>query len=188
MLYVLKYKKKSLMIRNSIFVSTAGRYARALFNVGMKKNCIEQIQKSYNEFLKIDKRYMTVLNTINSDGAINSYCNALIKYLNEEFIRFIKWLTLNKKIYLLGKIYTLFNILVDDLTNRKKITVYTACDIPTQHKNTIVSMLNNIFKETLNTIEFKINNNLLTGIVIQCDGTVYDVSGRNFLQQLNNFI
>lgn len=184
---MLKYKKGDLMIKNSLFTSTAGRYARALFHVGKRKECLHEIKTAYDGFVKIDKKYMALLNTMSKEN-VETFCNAISQLFGSEFINFIKLLILNKRMCLLKKIYTLFNVLLNYLNNERNIVVYTQFDITKQYKNTITNTLNRVFKNTVNVFEFKTDCNLLTGMAIQCEGTIYDVSGRNFLQQLESSI
>jgi F-type H+-transporting ATPase subunit delta len=100
------------------------------------------------------------------------------------FIRFLQLLIKNKRMYLLKDIVRSFNRLADQELNRESLVVYSAEKISDSHRGKIVEKLSNIFKKNLN-ITYKVNPNILGGLLIQSAMITIDVSVKH---QIDKFI
>ncbi|MDR2464147.1 MAG: ATP synthase F1 subunit delta [Holosporales bacterium] len=167
--------------------SAAGRYALALFNVAKNNNSLERTLfecETVIEVLSKKSAYGSIFTRMLQGRFIS--INEFIKAtkLQDFFVRFLQLLIKNNRMSLLKNIVRLFSHLVDNELNRESLIVYSAEEIAGSYKEKIMEKLSNSFKKNLR-ITYKINPNILGGLLIQSATITIDVSVRHQIDKFS---
>ncbi|ETB61331.1 ATP synthase F1, delta subunit [Plasmodium yoelii 17X] len=172
------------------------RYSLALYNVGKKSNKLNEITRDLlfikNNFLN-DKTFQTFLHTPNIDSKekLNFLKSECKKHNNNNFNsmtgNFLESLFDSKRLTFLPKIIQEFELLLMKDRKEIKCIVYTARDIDNNYKKKISDSIVSKLKKQLNPlIEYKIDKNILGGLVLQIGNQVFDFSAKSKIEKIRS--
>ncbi|GAW83308.1 ATP synthase delta chain, mitochondrial [Plasmodium gonderi] len=171
------------------------RYSLALYNVGKNKNKINEISNDIlfikNNYLK-DKAFLNFLHTPNIDNKekLNFLKTECKKYNNNFSIitsNFLESLFDSKRINYLSKIIEEFELLLMKERKEIKCVVYTSKEINNTQKQKIQESINFKLKNELKPlIEYKIDKNILGGLVLQIGNQIFDFSAKYKIEKIKS--
>ena len=179
------------MTNKSKYKSEApNRYARALLLICNNDLDLKQTKNDFDDFIKTYSK-SDELKLFFQTPLLNPFRKKqiLLKILNkiklcENFSNFLITLANNGKLFLLKKIFSEFNNLLDEKNGVIEVTVTTTDSIDRTVKNKIQLSL----EKTLNCkIKFKeiIDKSIIGGIILKVNSIMIDNSIRNKLQDYN---
>lgn len=169
-------------------------YAKAIFDVAIEQNNIDQW-----------KLIIEIFSKISQNNNIRSLCSSLInpKKLSKILIsiyqdyqknklnlfarRFIYIITKNRRILLFPIIFKIFNNLHDIYLESVQIEIISARELNNNQLKKITEIMTHRLSKTINIV-CHINTNILAGIIIRIGDTVIDGSLRNRISRLNNIL
>jgi len=161
--------------------SVVGLYSNALFNYLVKSNLLESASKEVVEFSKfLDNNELLVKNLsapIYSETERTKLLKNLSQVLNlsPALSNLLFLLAKNERLALLPKIFTDFARKVDEHNGYKNIVVTVACKLSNSEQKIIEEKLEEFFKTKVH-IDFKIDPEIVGGLVIKIDDKMYDSS------------
>ncbi|MCV2528606.1 MAG: ATP synthase F1 subunit delta [Candidatus Lightella neohaematopini] len=171
----------------------AQKYAQVIFDVAMKNNKVSYWQNIL-EFLTMlisdNLIYKLINHPILYNKVMNVIVNACVDILNLQSKSFLLLIFNNKRFNILPDILFYFKCLKNKNSELIIIDVISAKKLSIQQKsnlnNKILSMLSYAkYKIKLNNI---IDSNIIGGIILRINNTVFDGSILNHLNQLKNFL
>jgi len=165
------------------------RYAKALLQLAVEQNILEQVQMDMSQVLNIcqtNKEFQRMLlspiiKTYKKDSIITEIFKNNVQKLTLEFLLLI---TRKRREIFLEGIAEQFVIQYKELKNIKLVVVKTAVKLDEITKNKIIQSLMNYTKSTIELVE-QIDKHLLGGFVIMFDNKQYDSSIFSKLQKMS---
>jgi F-type H+-transporting ATPase subunit delta len=173
--------------------SLAKRYARALINLGKEENTVDQLNNDLQEFgevlsLNDNQLHKSLINPILTKEEITSVLNTLMDKLslNPFTKNFIKLLQDKGRLVLYFDIAEVYQAMADQQAGRLRAYVETAKEISALERVELRKTLaeaSEVTPENL-LVEYKINPDLIGGIVAKVGDTLYDASIRSRLKDI----
>lgn len=152
-------------------------YSKALFDLAVENNTLDDIKEQFQIFKKIYKNDLELqkfLKAKNIDKANKKeFLDKVLKDFNKSFVSFLKVLIDSNKIDSLLEIYIQFVELYQEKNNIMFFEIHSAKKLSEEEINVIRNKLNKIY---LHKIEIKnyVDESLIGGIKITNDGVALD--------------
>lgn len=164
----------------------ATRYAKALLELAIENNKVEQIQGDMNYLLSANaetRDFQTLLKSpiIKADNKIAIF-NELFDQFESVTKSFVELITNNGREGLLVEIANSYTAQVKEFNGIVPVTIVTATPLNAQTKENILTKVRGYVGGTLEVTE-EIDASLIGGFVVKMDGKQIDASVSN---QLNN--
>lgn len=166
-------------------------YGIALFEIANDKNIVDEI---YNDLCTVDDMFCenTDYPKLLSSPAISlserfSCIDEAFSYLNPSTISLLKTLCKNNDIKQFSDLKYHFDNLYNGLTNLKKATVTTSVSLNEEEKEKIKNVLIKKYNSNI-IIDYKIDENIMGGIIINVDDDTYDGSIKRKLSDIKKVI
>lgn len=164
----------------------AARYAKALLELAIENNKVEQIQGDMNYLLSANaetRDFQTLLKSpiIKADNKIAIF-NELFDQFEVVTKSFVELITNNGREGLLVEIANSYTAQVKEFNGIVPVTIVTATPLNAQTKENILTKVRGYVGGTLEVTE-EIDASLIGGFVVKMDGKQIDASVSN---QLNN--
>ena len=180
------------MSKNKGFSDTsANRYSLALYELANEAKVIIKIEENSNNLLKLisnNKDFKNLIKdpTLNKD-ILNSIVNKISKNYNLEilFKNFLNFLISKRRFFYVKKILESFNEICSEKRGELKAEIKSAKDLNKGEINKISEELSNNFKSKIK-LNYKYDQSLIGGLVVQVGSTMIDTSIKNKLQQIEN--
>lgn len=171
------------------FVSLPGRYAKALFEIGKEKNILNELSDDFRKFANFLFQNKKVFSRYAKRNNIKGICKVVgdTLRLNNIFVSFVNVLIENSRLYLINNVANIFNKAVLKERKERDVTVSGPSDFDNEQKYEIEKTVQKLFSEKVN-IEYEIDTNILTGLVIKTDGIMIDTSGKGIVHQLDKYL
>ena len=171
------------------FVSLPGRYARALFEIGEKRNILNELSDDFRKFVNLMLQDKNLFPCYVKRSDAKNLCETLgnVFNLNTVFVSFINVLVENGRLNMISKIADIFNKAMLRERNERNITVYSSSDLTSEQQNNIKETVQKLFSEKIN-VQYETDRDILTGFVIKTDGIMIDASGKEIVRQLNKYL
>ena len=180
------------MSKNKEFSSTsASRYSLALYELAEEANLLPQIEenslaylslidksKEFNSFLKDPTLSQNILTDINNRISNNFKLENLFK-------NFLNFLILKRRFFYIEKILSVFNEICSEKRGELKAEIVSSKELSQDEINKITEELSNNFKSKIK-LNYKYNQGLIGGLVVQVGSVMIDTSIKNKLQQIEN--
>ena len=180
------------MSKNKEFSSTsASRYSLALYELAEEANLLSQIEenslaylslidksKEFNSFLKDPTLSQNILTDINNKITNNFKLENLFK-------NFLCFLVKKRRFFYIDQILKSFEEMCSEKRGEIKAEIKSAKQLSETEINKITDELSNNFKSKIK-LNYKYDQSLIGGLIVQVGSTMIDTSIKNKLQQIEN--
>ena len=180
------------MSKNKIFSKTsANRYSLALYELANESNLLSQIEDNSSSFLNLisnnkDFKYLIKDPTASQDILKNIIDKiSEISKLETLFKNFIGFLITKRRFFYVEKILKNFIEICSEKRGEIKAEIKTAKELSTLEIDKIKDGLSSDFKSKIK-LNYKQDQSLIGGLVIQVGSTMIDTSIKKKLQQIEN--
>ena len=165
----------------------ARRYAKAYDGVAKGNEAAEKNYKLFKEALSSLKPAEYYINnpTIPARVKLEAASKAYGKH--NVASAFVKLLIASGRFYLAGEIEKELRALLDSRLGITRVTVTSADELDDSEKSGLLSALSKYFDGAL-ALEYKLDGNLLSGIIISCGDVLIDGSAQGRLKQMRKFL
>ncbi len=180
------------MSKNKVFSETsANRYSLALFELANESNILSSIEENSTAFLNLllsNKSFNNVIKdpTVNRDVLINIIYKIAENFkLEILFKNFLSFLILKRRFFYIEQILKSFNEICSEKRGELKAEIKSAKELSKDEVNKITEELSNSFKSKIK-LNYKYDQSLIGGLVVQVGSMMIDTSIKNKLQQIEN--
>jgi len=178
--------------KNKGFSSTsAQRYSLALYELANESNILSQVEENSLALLSListnnDFNHLIKDPTINQDtlsniiNKISDYCKLEILFKN-----FLNFLIMKRRFFYIEKILKNFSEICSEKRGEIKADIKSAKKLTKIEIEKIMEELSNNFKSKIK-LNYKHDESLIGGLVVQVGSTMIDTSIKNKLQQIEN--
>ena len=178
------------MTKNREFSSTsAKRYSLALYELANESGLLSQIEENSSAFLNLinsNKDFENIIKdpTVSQDIMIN-IINKISNFskINDLFRNFLNFLISKRRFFFIEQILKSFNELCSEKRGELKAEIKSAKDLTQTEINKITDELSNNFKSKIK-LNYKYDQSLIGGLIVQVGSTMIDTSIKNKLQQI----
>ncbi|MCV2502273.1 MAG: ATP synthase F1 subunit delta [Candidatus Lightella neohaematopini] len=179
--------------KNQYHCLIARKYAQVIIDIAIENNMMsywQNILEFLVELANTDSIYKVITHPILCNQIIDIIINVCTNIFNSKSKSFLLLITKNKQFNILPSILFYFKYLknknlksiVVDITSIKKLSIQQKDNLI----NKILSILpDKTYKIRLNNI---INSNIIGGIILRINNTIFDGSILNHLNQLKHFL
>tara|TARA_B100001057_G_scaffold498017_1_gene603778 strand:+ start:727 stop:1284 length:558 start_codon:yes stop_codon:yes gene_type:complete len=178
--------------KNKGFSNTsANRYSLALYELASESNSLNSIEENSFAFLDLISKNKDFNNfikdpTVNKStliNVINKICdNSKLEILFKNFLCF---LITKRRFFFIEKIMLSFIEICSEKRGELKAEIRTAKELTKDEINKIIIELSDNFKSKIK-LNYKYDQSLIGGLVVQVGSTMIDTSIKNKLQQIEN--
>ncbi|MCW5197418.1 ATP synthase F1 subunit delta [Buchnera aphidicola] len=166
-------------------------YAKSIFNIALKYNQINRIKKILllMSYLVQHKKIKKIFSKYSDSKSLYKIFMFLLYDFNMTIYEknFLKILIKNKRLFLLKKIYIEYNLILRKHNKIIYVIIKLSKRINDIQKNQIKLVLKKILLSKIK-FNFVIDQNLIGGFVILIDNFLIDLSIKNTLTYLENFL
>ena len=180
------------MSKNKRFSDTsANRYSLALFELASESGVLIQIEKNSTVFLDLILKNKHFNNFIKDPTIGHDILTNVIKEISKSFTleslfkNFLNFLIKKRRFFYIQKILESFNEICSEKRGELKAEIKSAKELTQEEINKITEELSNNFKSKIK-LNYKYDQSLIGGLIIQVGSTMIDTSIRNKLQQIEN--
>ena len=178
--------------KNKVFSTTsAKRYSLALYELANEAGLLDLIEKNSFVLLKLVSANNDFNNLI-KDPTINqvTLSNVIVKIcenskLENLFKNFLNFLIEKRRFFYIEKILKNFLEICSEKRGELKAEIKSAKNLTESEINKITEELSNNFKSKIK-LNYKHDQSLIGGLVVQVGSTMIDTSIKNKLQQIEN--
>lgn len=155
-------------------------YSRAIFDFAKSKRNLKE-WKIYLELLSYVINNSEIKNRIGISSKLdlfNFISNVLKGQVDKYFLNFVNILIQNERLVVVDSIISQFDTLLNKENRVKKVTVYSVEYLSNKEKEDLIKKLESKYLCTIQ-LENIIDRELIAGIVIKINETVYDNSLKN---------
>ncbi|WP_343182538.1 ATP synthase F1 subunit delta [Buchnera aphidicola] len=165
-------------------------YAKAIFDVAVKKKKLEEWKLMLYRLKKIFKlKFLNIF--FNEIYPVNTVLHVIqIAYQKEmsiHEINFIKLLILNKRLYIISRIYILFLHFYNQYHNIVHVELISANNLNETKKKKICSFLSNKMGKNIDLL-CKTDSSILYGFILRYEGFVIEYNGLKNLQEFSEHL
>ncbi|WP_425619670.1 F0F1 ATP synthase subunit delta [Buchnera aphidicola] len=171
----------------SVIDTIARPYAKAIFEIAIQKNNITEwknILIFINQIASIKKVKSFLSGGLSSKDLSLIFIKISHDIINEDAKNLIQLLAENQRLNILNNILKQFLKLETDYQNILIVTLITAFALQEKNIIEIQKILENVFLKKIKLL-LKINPEIIGGIIVYIDDTVFDFSIQNSLKQLS---
>ena len=180
------------MSKNKGFSNTsANRYSLALYELASESNLLIQVEENSSAFLTLisnNEEFDNLIKdpTANQDILIN-IINRISKNFKLEilFKNFVSFLITKRRFFYIEKILRSFIEICSEKRGELKAEIKSAKQLTQEEINKITEELSNNFNSKIK-LNYKHDQGLIGGLVIQVGSIMVDTSIKNKLQQIEN--
>jgi len=185
------YRGRKLSKNKRFSNTSANRYSLALFELATEANILNKIEENSNSFLNLmsDNRDFDDLvkdPTISQDTLMN-IINKISENFNIEnlFKNFLNFLIIKRRFFYVQQILNSFVEICSEKRGELKAEIQSAKELTQEEINKITDELSNNFKSKIK-LNYKHDQSLIGGLIVQVGSTMIDTSIKNKLQQIEN--
>ena len=180
------------MSKNKRFSNTsANRYSLALYELASEANLLIQVEENTSAFLTLisnNKEFDNLIKdpTVNQDSLIN-IINKIFENFKLEvlFKNFLSFLITKRRFFYIEQILRSFVEICSKKRGELKAEIKSAKQLTQEEINKITEELSNNFNSKIK-LNYKHDQSLIGGLVVQVGSTMIDTSIKNKLQQIEN--
>ena len=180
------------MTKNKGFSDTsASRYSLALYELADEAKVLLKVEENSNSILKlisVNKEFNNLIKdpTISQD-VLKSIITKISENFNLEilFKNFLNFLILKRRFFYVEQILKSFNEICSEKKGELKAQINSAKELSQDEINKITEELSNNFKSKIK-LNYKLDQSLIGGLVVQVGSTMIDTSIKNKLQQIES--
>ena len=180
------------MSKNKRFSNTsANRYSLALYELASEANLLIQVEENTSAFLTLisnNKEFDNLIKdpTVNQDSLIN-IINKIFENFKLEvlFKNFLSFLIIKRRFFYIEQILRSFIEICSEKRGELKADIKSAKQLTQEEINKITEELSNNFNSKIK-LNYKHDQSLIGGLVVQVGSTMIDTSIKNKLQQIEN--
>ena len=170
---------------------SANRYSLALFELASETSVLPHVEQNSFAFLNLisnDNEFNNLIKdpTISRDTLMN-VINRIAENSKLEFLfkNFLNFLITKRRFFYVQKILKSFNEICSEKRGEVKAEIKSAKKLTQEEINKITEDLSNNFKSKIK-LNYKHDQSLIGGLVVQVGSTMIDTSIKNKLQQIEN--
>ena len=180
------------MSKNKRFSDTsANRYSLALFELASESNSLIQIEKNSSAILNLISKSKDFNNLIKDPTLSRETLIEIINKISENFKletlfkNFLSFLITKRRFFYLEQILSSFNETCSEKRGELKAEIKSAKQLTQDEIDMITNELSNNFKSKIK-LNYKLDQSLIGGLVVQVGSTMIDTSIKNKLQQIES--
>ena len=180
------------MSKNTQFsITSAERYSLALFELSEENNILSQIEDQSNSMLNLINQSNDFNNlikdpTISEENLFNVINQIAEKYkLDNLFKNFLLFLIQKRRLFFIERILKSFVEICSRKRGELKAELKSAKNLSSDEIKNITQVLTQNFSSKIK-LNYKHDENLIGGLVVQVGSTMVDTSIKNKLQQIEN--
>ena len=180
------------MSKNKGFSNTsANRYSLALYELAEESNLLSKIETNSVSILNligtsVDFNNLIKDPTVNRDELINAI-NKIFDYLEIENLlkNFTNFLVIKRRFFFIEQILNNFIEICSEKRGELKTEIRSAKNLSNDEINNIKDELSKYFTSKIK-LDYKYDESLIGGLIVQVGSTMIDTSIKNKLQQIEN--
>ena len=180
------------MSKNKGFSETsATRYSLALFELASESNSLIQIEKNSSAILNLISKNKDFNDLIKDPTLSRETLIEIINKISENFKletlfkNFLSFLITKRRFFYLEQILSSFNETCSEKRGELKAEIKSAKQLTQEEIDMITDELSNNFKSKIK-LNYKLDQSLIGGLVVQVGSTMIDTSIKNKLQQIES--
>ena len=180
------------MSNNKGFSDTsANRYSLALYELASESNLLENIEKNSSELLNLisvnDEFNKLIKDPTVSQDNLTNIINKISKNFKLEnlFKNFLCFLVKKLRFFYIDQILKSFEEMCSEKRGEIKAEIKSAKQLSETEIDKITDELSNNFKSKIK-LNYKYDQSLIGGLIVQVGSTMIDTSIKNKLQQIEN--
>ena len=180
------------MSKNKGFSDTsASRYSLALYELASESNTLSKIEENSHALLKLISSSKDFNNLIKDPTVSRDNLNQVIKNISDNFSlevlfkNFLSFLITKRRFFYVQQILKNFNEICSEKRGELKAEIKSAKQLTQDEINMITDELSNNFKSKIK-LNYKLDQSLIGGLVVQVGSTMIDTSIKNKLQQIES--
>ena len=180
------------MSKNKGFSDTsANRYSLALFELSSESNSLIQIEKNSSAILNLISKSKDFNSLIKDPTLSRETLIEIINKISENFKletlfkNFLSFLITKRRFFYLEQILNNFNETCSEKRGELKAEIKSAKQLTQDEIDMITDELSNNFKSKIK-LNYKLDQSLIGGLVVQVGSTMIDTSIKNKLQQIES--
>ena len=184
--------KGNKLSKNKGFSDTsANRYSLALFELASESNSLIQIEKNSSAMLNLISKSKDFNNLIKDPTLSRETLIEIINKISEIFKlealfkNFLSFLITKRRFFYLEQILSSFNETCSEKRGELKAEIKSAKQLTQDEIDMITDELSNNFKSKIK-LNYKLDQSLIGGLVVQVGSTMIDTSIKNKLQQIES--
>ena len=184
--------KGNKLSKNKRFSDTsANRYSLALFELASESNSLIQIEKNSSAILNLISKSKDFNNLIKDPTLSRETLIEIINKISENFKletlfkNFLSFLITKRRFFYLEQILSSFNEICSEKRGELKAEIKSAKQLTQEEIDMITDELSNNFKSKIK-LNYKLDQSLIGGLVVQVGSTMIDTSIKNKLQQIES--
>ena len=184
--------KGNKLSKNKGFSDTsANRYSLALFELASESNSLIQIEKNSSAILNLISKSKDFNNLIKDPTLSRETLIEIINKISENFKletlfkNFLSFLITKRRFFYLEQILSSFNETCSEKRGELKAEIKSAKQLTQDEIDMITDELSNNFKSKIK-LNYKLDQSLIGGLVVQVGSTMIDTSIKNKLQQIES--
>ena len=184
--------KGNKLSKNKGFSDTsANRYSLALFELASESNSLNQIEKNSSAMLNLISKNKDFNDLIKDPTLSRETLIEIINKISENFKletlfkNFLSFLITKRRFFYLEQILSSFNETCSEKRGELKAEIKSAKQLTQEEIDMITDELSNNFKSKIK-LNYKLDQSLIGGLVVQVGSTMIDTSIKNKLQQIES--
>ena len=184
--------KGNKLSKNKRFSDTsANRYSLALFELASESNSLNQIEKNSSAMLNLISKNKDFNDLIKDPTLSRETLIEIINKISENFKletlfkNFLSFLITKRRFFYLEQILSSFNETCSEKRGELKAEIKSAKQLTQDEIDMITDELSNNFKSKIK-LNYKLDQSLIGGLVVQVGSTMIDTSIKNKLQQIES--
>ena len=180
------------MSKNKGFSNTsANRYSLALYELADEMKILNQVEKNSLAFLNLISNSKDFDNLVKDPTINQNILNKVVSKISENFKletvfkNFLNFLILKRRFFYIEKILSVFNEICSEKRGELKAEIVSSKELSQDEINKITEELSNNYKSKIK-LNYKYDQGLIGGLVVQVGSVMIDTSIKNKLQQIEN--
>ena len=180
------------MSKNKGFSDTSAiRYSLALYELASESNSLKNIEENSIAFLNLFSKSNDLKNLIKDPTLDRHILINIINKITESFKledlfrNFLCFLITKRRFFFVEKILKSFNEICSEKRGELKAEIKSAKELSQDELKKITDELSNNFKSKIK-LNYKLDQSLIGGLIVQVGSTMIDTSIKNKLQQIEN--
>ena len=180
------------MSKNKGFSDTsANRYSLALYELASESNTLSKIEENSHAFLKLISNSKDFNNFIKDPTVTRDSLNQVVEKIADNFSleilfkNFLSFLISKRRFFYVQQILKNFNEICSEKRGELKTEIRSAKRLSNDEINNIKDELSKYFSSKIK-LDYKYDESLIGGLIVQVGSTMIDTSIKNKLQQIEN--
>ena len=171
--------------------TTANRYSLALYELASESNLLENIERNSSELLNLisanDEFNKFIKDPTVSQNNLTNMINKISENFKLEnlFKNFLCFLVKKRRFFFIEQILKSFEEIYSEKRGEIKAEIKSAKQLSETEIKKITDELSNNFKSKIK-LNYKYDQSLIGGLIVQVGSTMIDTSIKNKLQQIEN--